>query len=321
MDLQSNLIESKKHKEKGGWKSSVASVGLHGLLVGAVVFMTATASHKVDAEDKPIKAFMVSSGGAAPPPPPPPPPPPAASAATPRPTPVKVVKPVEVPKTSFVQPREIPKETPVVESLPTTNMQPVDPGPAEPSQPAGGEPGGVAGGVSGGVTGGVEGGVVGGTVGGEKGGEIGGVLGGTPGGVLGGTVGGTGSGTGNGTGNGSGDGNGDAKVEAPTGPVRVGGNVKAPVVTRRVQPEYTEIARKGRIQGVVIVEAIIDKNGNVDQVKVLRGLPGGLSEKAAEAVRQWKFRPGTMGGDPVDVIFNLVVHFTLDGKVVAVDSK
>jgi len=61
----------------------------------------------------------------------------------------------------------------------------------------------------------------------------------------------------------------------------------------------------------VIVEAIIDKNGNVDHVKVLKGLPMGLSDEAEAAVRKWKFRPGTLNGEPVDVIFNLTVNFTL----------
>jgi len=87
--------------------------------------------------------------------------------------------------------------------------------------------------------------------------------------------------------------------------------VKAPVVLNRVEPQYTEVARKAREAGVVIVEAIIDKDGNVDKVKVLKGLPMGLSEAAEDAVRRWKFKPGTLNGEPVDVIFNLTVNFTL----------
>jgi protein TonB len=133
----------------------------------------------------------------------------------------------------------------------------------------------------------VQGGVVGGQIGGQLGGQLGGKVGGT----------------------------GEGEKEAapkPDGPLRVGGDVKAPIVTRRVQPNYTEVARKGRIQGVVIIEAIIDKEGNVDHVKVLKGLPMGLSEEAETAVKKWKFRPGTLGGQPVDVIFNLTVNFTLD---------
>ena len=61
------------------------------------------------------------------------------------------------------------------------------------------------------------------------------------------------------------------------------------------------------------MEAVIDKNGNVDRAKVLKGLQLGLSEQAVEAVKQWKFRPGTLNGQPVDVIFSLTVNFTLGG--------
>jgi protein TonB len=161
--------------------------------------------------------------------------------------------------------------------------------------------------VIGGVAGGVQGGTVGGEVGGVLGGQIGGVQGGTVGGVVGGTVGGTGTGT---------AGEGTGGVEAPpAGPMRVGGDVKAPVVTRRVEPTYPEVARKARVAGVVVVEAIIDKQGNVDQVRVLKGLPMGLSGEAEAAVRKWKFRPGTLNGQPVDVIFSLTVTFTLGGDV------
>ena len=61
-----------------------------------------------------------------------------------------------------------------------------------------------------------------------------------------------------------------------------------------------------------IVEAIVNKQGEVEQVKVLKGLPMGLSEQAVEAVKKWRFRPGTLNGEPVDVIFSLTVNFTLE---------
>lgn len=144
--------------------------------------------------------------------------------------------------------------------------------------------------ADGGMAGGVEGGVEGGVVGGVVGGVIGGVVGGTPGGVLGGTLGGTGTGT---------------------GPRRVGGNVKPPHVVYRVEPDYTEEARKSRLQGIVIIEAIIDIEGNVTEARVLKGLAGGLDTSALVAVRQWKFRPGTLEGRPVPVIFDLMVRFRL----------
>ncbi len=299
MDLQSNLIESKRGRETGGWQASVTSLILHGLFVGSIIFLGATTSHRVDAESKPIRAFVTQ--GAAPPPPPPPPPAPAASSA-PKATPhIEPVRPQPVPHNAFIPPREIPKEVPTVDIPMTsaqTDLKPSDDLPS--SVPVQAVEGGVANGVPGGVAGGVQGGIVGGEIGGVKGGEVGGQVGG----VLGGKAGGTGT-----------EGDGGAAREAPpppSGPVRVGGDVKAPTVTSRVEPKYTETARKARLTGVVIVEAIIDRNGNVDRVKVVKGLPMGLSEEAERAVRHWKFRPGTMNGQPVDVIFNLTVNFKLE---------
>jgi protein TonB len=309
MDLQKELVESGKNHQKGGWKATVASLGVHGAIIGLVLFISTQATQKVAAEDKPIRAYL--SSHAAPPPPPPPPPPPAASHASSTP---KVVKPVQVTHQTFVQPHEIPKEVPKVNiPTPTTKVAEVDNTPAQPSDdPPGAQEGGVAGGVVGGVVGGQQGG----TVGGEVGGQIGGVLGGEKGGIVGGTVGGTGTGTGEGTGGG------DKPAPPPPppppapepkdeGPLRVGGDVKAPVATNRVKPDYTDAARKAHINGVVVVEAVVNKQGEVEQVKVLKGLPMGLSEQAADAVKRWRFSPGTLNGQPVDVIFSLTVNFTL----------
>lgn len=289
MDLRTNLFASRKRSQKGVGKASLFSLTMHVLLISSVVVLGATASHKVDAEEK-IKVFITQ--GAAPPPPPPPPPPPAASSSAPKSTPTikPTVEPVRV-QESFVAPVETPKEVPQVET-PYVQTAQVDLTPSE--APSG---------VAGGVVGGVQGGVVGGEVGGVHGGQLGGVVGGEIGGVLGGEVGGTGTGTvGEGTG---------GNEAPPDRPVRVGGDVKAPVVTSRTEPKYTEVARNARVAGIVIVEAIIDRHGNVDRVKVIKGLPMGLGEEAERAVRQWKFKPGTLNGQPVDVIFNLTVNFKL----------
>lgn len=97
----------------------------------------------------------------------------------------------------------------------------------------------------------------------------------------------------------------------PEGPIHVGGDVAAPNKISAPQPQYTEIARKARIQGVVIVQAIINKQGNVTDVKVLKGLPMGLDQAAVDAIRKWKFEPATLNGKPVDVYYNLTVNFTL----------
>jgi protein TonB len=59
------------------------------------------------------------------------------------------------------------------------------------------------------------------------------------------------------------------------------------------------------------VQAIVTKEGDVQDVKVLKGLPMGLDAAAAEAVKKWKFKPATLNGKPVDVYYNLTVNFTL----------
>ncbi len=91
-------------------------------------------------------------------------------------------------------------------------------------------------------------------------------------------------------------------------PDRAGGDVK-PIVIKRVKPVFTETARKARVTGIVIVETVIDKKGIVRDVKILKPLPFGLDQAAAEAVRQWRFRPATRYGRPVDVIFEVTIPF------------
>jgi len=95
-------------------------------------------------------------------------------------------------------------------------------------------------------------------------------------------------------------------------PLRVGGDVKAPVLVKRVEPEYTAEAKESRISGIVILEIVVSAEGNVIDAKVLKPLPFGLDEKAVEAVKQWKFRPGTLNEMPVAVIYNITMNFKLD---------
>jgi protein TonB len=97
----------------------------------------------------------------------------------------------------------------------------------------------------------------------------------------------------------------------PDGPLRVGGDVKAPAITARSEPRYTEPARAARVEGVVVVEAIISKDGRVEQVRVIKDLPMGLGDEAIAAVKKWRFKPATLNGQPVEVIFNLTVNFKL----------
>ncbi len=75
--------------------------------------------------------------------------------------------------------------------------------------------------------------------------------------------------------------------------------------------EYTENARRARIQGTVIVQAIIDEQGQVREVKTLKGLPLGLSEQAEKTIKRWRFEPASFQGNPVAVYYNLSVNFRL----------
>jgi TonB family protein len=92
------------------------------------------------------------------------------------------------------------------------------------------------------------------------------------------------------------------------GALRVGGDVKAPVTTRRVPVVYTEAAKKNFTKGIVIFDAVIGEDGKVRDAIVTKALPDGLSEAALHALRQWEFRPGTQNGKPVAVIFTVIVN-------------
>lgn len=99
----------------------------------------------------------------------------------------------------------------------------------------------------------------------------------------------------------------------PEGPVRfvVGGNITEPEKLSGPNPIYPEAARRARIQGVVVLECTIGKAGTVTNVNVLRGLPLGLTEAAISAVDRWKFKPSTLNGKPVEVLYILTVRFNL----------
>ena len=94
-------------------------------------------------------------------------------------------------------------------------------------------------------------------------------------------------------------------------PMKIGSGVLPPKKIYFPQPLYTEEARQARIQGVVILEAIIDERGLVQNVKVLKGLPEGLSDSAVETASKWEFEPATLNGEPVPVYFNLTIRFSL----------
>jgi protein TonB len=93
-------------------------------------------------------------------------------------------------------------------------------------------------------------------------------------------------------------------------PVRVGGNIATPTKVRDVPPVYPPLAIQARVQGVVIIEATIGKDGAVDGARVLRSIPL-LDPAALEAVRQWQFTPTLLNGVPVPVIMTVTVQFSL----------
>jgi TonB family protein len=92
------------------------------------------------------------------------------------------------------------------------------------------------------------------------------------------------------------------------GPPRTGGTVRTPAKTLHVDPVLPEQARQAGVRGVVVVEAIVDADGSVKQARVLRSIPL-LDEAALEAVRQWRFEPTLLNGQPVPVIMTLTVNF------------
>jgi protein TonB len=124
--------------------------------------------------------------------------------------------------------------------------------------------------------------------------------------------GGIGTGIGRGVGEGKGPGAGPGEGGGAGGGVfRVGGGVSPPSVLSRVEPQYSEEARKARYQGTVVLEAIVRKDGTVDILRVVRSLGFGLDENAIQALKQWHFRPGMKGGVAVDVALNIEVNFNL----------
>jgi protein TonB len=138
-------------------------------------------------------------------------------------------------------------------------------------------------------------GVVGGVSGGVPGGQMGGVLGGIIGGVT----------------------SGPPPPPPPPKPktpqrIRVGGQVEAAKLIFKPTPEYPPLAKMARIQGSVKLEAIISKDGTIQDLKVLSGHPL-LVKAALDAVKQWRYQPTLLNGEPVEVVTEIDVNFTLAG--------
>ncbi|MFN7925111.1 MAG: energy transducer TonB [Bryobacteraceae bacterium] len=112
-------------------------------------------------------------------------------------------------------------------------------------------------------------------------------------------------GPGDGRGPGVGPGIGPGVYRAGTGGVTI------PRLVFSVEPEYSEEARKSKFQGTVVLSIVVDPSGVARDIRVIGAAGLGLDEKAVEAVRRWRFRPGTRNGQPVPVLSRIEVNFRL----------
>jgi TonB family protein len=98
--------------------------------------------------------------------------------------------------------------------------------------------------------------------------------------------------------------------QQPRTPIRPHSGIKAPERVVHVAPVYPVAARAAHVEGIVIIEATIDEQGNVTQTRLLRSIPL-LDDAAVAAVQRWKFSPTLLNGVPVPIVMTVTVHFTL----------
>lgn len=132
-------------------------------------------------------------------------------------------------------------------------------------------------------------------------GVVGGVAGGIPGGQIGGVIGGIVNSTPVAV----------PKIATPKS-VRVSQGVAQGLLVRQVKPTYPPLARSARIQGQVVLAAVISKDGSIENLHVISGHPM-LTQAAIDAVKQWKYKPYMLNGEPVEVETQVLVNFTLAG--------
>ena len=101
-----------------------------------------------------------------------------------------------------------------------------------------------------------------------------------------------------------------ASPPAP-GPVRIGGQVKAPALLHRVEPVYPDIAVLAKVTGVVILEATVGTDGAVTAVRVLQMSRGPLDKAAVDAVKQWQYSPLVLNGIPTSFVLTVTLNFAL----------
>ena len=125
---------------------------------------------------------------------------------------------------------------------------------------------------------------------------------------------GGGAGSGQGTGLGEGDGSGIGPGSGGGtggGPFRPGSGISPPQLQREVKPVYTDEGRKRAIEGDVVMEIVVRRDGSVGDVRLMRTLGAGLDQRAIAAVKQWRFSPARRQGAPVDILVEVAVGFAL----------
>ena len=115
----------------------------------------------------------------------------------------------------------------------------------------------------------------------------------------------------NGIGSGLGEGIGDENGRGGTVTAGVGGSITGPVPIYNPDPEFSEQARKAKLQGQVVLEVVVDTDGKAHRIHIRSGLGLGLDEKAIEAVESWRFRPGHRNGRPIAVAATIYINFRL----------
>jgi TonB family protein len=104
-----------------------------------------------------------------------------------------------------------------------------------------------------------------------------------------------------------------AQIPLRDGIYRVGGDVKPPKAIYDPDPEYSDEARRAKYQACVVLWLVVDAEGSPQQIRVQRAAGMGLDEQASKAVQRWRFQPATKNGQPVPVMANVEVYFSLDG--------
>jgi periplasmic protein TonB len=129
-----------------------------------------------------------------------------------------------------------------------------------------------------------------------------GMAGGSPGGVFVGTMGGTGSGPAI-----------TVAKPKPTGPARISGGVMQGQILVRTQPVYPPIAKVAHMSGTVVLRAVITKAGTIESLSVVSTTNQMFNNAALDAVKQWKYKPYLLNGEPTEVDTTITVNFTLNG--------